>query len=80
MTTNLMPRPMALLKLLALEPVAADQLRTITGWPQSEITAIVRNLHRHGLVTWRNEHTRCMLHVGAPRRWARSQDQQEARP
>lgn len=80
MTTILIPRPMALLKLLALEPVAADQLRTITGWPQSEITAIVRNLHRHGLVTWRNEHTRCMLHAGTPRRWAGTQAGQGARP
>lgn len=80
MTTSLIPRPMALLKLLALEPVAADQLHTITGWPQAEITAIVKNLHRHGLVTWRNERTRCMLHVGAPRRWARAERQQGARP
>lgn len=72
MTTELLPRPVALLKLLALEPIPRDNLRLITGWPQSEIDAMVADLHKSGRLTWRNHQNRMCLTVGESERRARA--------
>lgn len=64
MTTTLIPRPLALLKLIALGPIASDELYLITGWPRPEVDSIVANLHRHGRVSWVNRDRRRFLLLG----------------
>lgn len=52
MTVSLIPRPEALLKLIALGPIAHDEARIVCGWPAAEFRAIVRDLNRQGLIGW----------------------------
>lgn len=41
MTTKLMPRAEAFLKLLALEPISKAQLYMVTGWPMDEVDSLL---------------------------------------
>ncbi|RYF59457.1 MAG: hypothetical protein EOO27_09210 [Comamonadaceae bacterium] len=52
MTTQLIPRPVALLKLVELEPINYDHARIVCGWPAPEFAAIVRQLSEDGRIGW----------------------------
>ncbi|RYG06809.1 MAG: hypothetical protein EON92_19495 [Burkholderiales bacterium] len=56
MTTQLIPRPVALLKLVELEPINYDHARIVCGWPAPEFAAIVRQLNANGLLGWVQAH------------------------
>lgn len=64
MTTNLIPRPQALLKLLALEPITYHHAQIVCGWPAREFANIVRELNERGLVGWKHEDERRTLRLG----------------
>ncbi|WP_213956315.1 hypothetical protein [Variovorax sp. dw_954] len=48
MTTTLIPRPAALLKLLAHGALTHDDCLRITGWPDDELKTIVKELRARG--------------------------------
>lgn len=48
-----MTREETLLKLLAVEPERRDEILKATGWPHDEAGAVLDQLVRRGLVTYR---------------------------
>jgi hypothetical protein len=58
--TALLPRPVALAKLLALEPMTEAELLRVCGWPAPELKAVIRSAAQEKLITWIN---------GGNRRW-----------
>lgn len=51
MTTQLIPRPMALLKLLALGPMHKAHIYDVTRWPMEEVEQILAEHAKAGRVT-----------------------------
>ena len=66
MTTQLMPRREALLKLLRLEPMTRDEVYHCCGWPWDEVDQLLKALLRDGLVQ-RYKSIQRVLHIAVDR-------------
>lgn len=52
MSVQLLPRTIALAKLLALGSMAHAELKAVCGWADEEFMRVVLQANREGLVTW----------------------------
>lgn len=50
--SQLLPRPIALAKLLALGPMNHFDLLLACGWPSAEFSRVAREASQAGLITW----------------------------
>lgn len=50
--SQLLPRPIALAKLLALGPMNHFDLLLTCGWPIDEFSRVARDANKAGLITW----------------------------
>lgn len=50
--SQLLPRPIALAKLLALGPMNHFDLLLTCGWPSAEFSRVTREAREAGLITW----------------------------
>lgn len=72
MSTQLIPRPVALAKLLELGDMPHTELAIVCGWPSDELTRAAVAANRAGLVTWGNAGGTRWYRAGASERRARA--------